>query len=79
MDAIEKMCAQIEDEEKVARETASKSTLSAFESILKNANRKEKDKMLAKLTGQEPDEPDEPDEPNEPDEPSEPDEPDPQE
>lgn len=75
MDAIEKMCAQIEDEEKVARETANNSTLSAFEIILKNASRKEKDKMLAKLTGQddteESDEPDETDEPNESDEPDE--------
>lgn len=75
MDAIEKMCAQIEDEEKVARETANNNTLSAFETILKNASRKEKDKMLAKLTGQddteesnEPDKPDELDEPDEPDE-----------
>lgn len=52
MDAIEKMCAQIEDEEKVARETVNNSTLSTFETILKNASRKERDKMLAKLTGQ---------------------------
>lgn len=52
MDAIEKMCAQIEDEEKVARETANNNTLSAFETILKNASRKEKDEMLAKLIGQ---------------------------
>lgn len=73
MDAIEKMCAQIEDEEKVARETANNNTLSAFENILKNASRKEKDKMLAKLTGQddteESDEPDETDEPDNSDKP----------
>lgn len=74
MDAIEKMCAQIEDEERVVRETANNNTLSAFESILKNASRKEKDKMLAKLTGQDQSETDEPDAQEEPDEPEESDE-----